>query len=463
MHIKLKLADLKEIQSILNEMKRDTENAITVLKQNTNTATNLMESFNDAMIEEIHQRIEDLEEISLFIGELEDKIDEIIEVVEFKVTITDEEAEFIYDAEKLTKTVNEIQGLLDINSVEFKSIINNSEDYKYWERQTTAKLDNPDAGLKDIVEEMKQRDDEKVFRHNRKIMQGLSAKMEYSLINTYIEDILGIKEELDALEELDDIEELAEILLNATSYGDVDAKSSDITVDNFNQVNLEKLRNDRINNTDENFLKIMKAINSGGKVTVAASVITDDINIIKQLKETDYFENSTNIEGDFIVSKKYPYFEDWLKVNSWKANDALEKVRKQGATSIYKIDEKTGMYYTFDEFGEKKYFSSLPKTMSKTVGGISNVLTPLGYTIDFVELNNARNNEQFYGVLGAIIGGIYTGTLAVSMVDPVAGDEDVLIFLADTVGSYFGGKFFGKLGKEFGKGLDNGTIKNEFK
>ncbi len=231
MYIELRLSDLRDIKDILKEIEYDLSMAINKTHQYIDNGDYLSGSYSVEVSKGMEERNSELKEAMNFIHEFDDKVSEIIELVKYKAKITNEDVTFVYDAKKLEKNISKIKKLLDFRGEEYKKVLNLNSTYLEWEKEVSNRLDDTLwEAIKDPIEEMKQRDDEKVFRHNKRIMQGVEEKIRDITFLDCIEDIENIKKKLDGLEELDDIKDLTDILINNIRFGNASKSAIPITI-----------------------------------------------------------------------------------------------------------------------------------------------------------------------------------------------------------------------------------------
>lgn len=225
MYYEFTLGDLKDIKDELKEIERELDDQIDELTAYRSDDTNCG-SFTEQVNYGMEEKYEDLTELNNKIQEFQDKIEEIIDVIEETEAVENEHQVFIYEPDVLNQKINKLKKLLSLNNVDYKKIFETGAGYEQWEKSTANELDNPDAGLftdDGLIEETKQADDEKVFRYNREIMQGLNDKLTEVASKSFIENIENleeIKSKLDKLEILDDIREIAEIVISSGKYGE---------------------------------------------------------------------------------------------------------------------------------------------------------------------------------------------------------------------------------------------------
>ncbi len=231
MYIELRLSDLRDIKDILKEIEYDLSMAINKIHQYIDNGDYLSGSYSVEVSKGMEERNSELKEAMNFIHEFDDKVSEIIELVKSKAKITNEDVTFVYDAKKLEKNLSKIKKLLDFRGEEYKKVLSLNSTYLEWEKEVSNRLDDTLwEAIKDPIKEMKQRDDERVFRHNKRIMQGLEEKIRDITFLDCIEDIESIKKSLDGLEQLDDIKDLTDILINNIKFGNVNKSAIPITI-----------------------------------------------------------------------------------------------------------------------------------------------------------------------------------------------------------------------------------------
>ncbi len=231
MYIELRLSDLRDIKDILKEIEYDLSIAINKTHQYIDNGDYLGGSYSVEVSKGMEERNSELKEAMNFIHEFDDKVSEIIELIKSKAKVTNEDVTFVYDAKKLGNNLSKIKKLLDFRGEEYKKVLNLNSTYLEWEKEVSNRLDDTlREAIKDPIEEMKQRDDEKVFRHNKRIIQGLEEKIRDITFLDCIEDMENIKKKLDGLEELDDIKDLTDILINNIRFGNASKSAIPITI-----------------------------------------------------------------------------------------------------------------------------------------------------------------------------------------------------------------------------------------
>lgn len=155
------------------------------------------------------------ESVGLYIA----KVLEVITIMEH-AKATNRTAIVEYDPIKFIENIDEIEELLAPHSTSIKQVVNDSSEYENWVRQTKNELDDTFIeGLLNPIEELKQRDDEKVFRHNIKQVESAKDDVDRNLkFSEMIDEIRWIGNQLEILEELDtlqsiDLEELENLLV----------------------------------------------------------------------------------------------------------------------------------------------------------------------------------------------------------------------------------------------------------
>ncbi len=455
MYIELRLSDLRDIKDILKEIEYDLSIAINKTHQYIDNGDYLGGSYSVEVSKGMEERNSELKEAMNFIHEFDDKVSEIIELIKSKAKITNEDVTFVYDAKKLGNNLSKIKKLLDFRGEEYKKVLNLNSTYLEWEKEVSNRLDDTLwEAIKDPIEEMKQRDDEKVFRHNKRIMQGLEEKIRDITFVDCIEDIESIKKSLDGLEELDDIKDLTDILINNIRFGTPPKVNVNIIMNNkVDGLLLEKILKDYKDSLPDELLDIINKFNSGGTLVVSGSLISDDV--LQNLRNSGFFIIE-NTNGKYRFSLKYDDITKWARDNTDTLDNIVEKAMKNGMSGIYKLDPKTGKWYTYDKAGNIEKLTELPKGVSKGVGVVGEILGPLGIAIDvntIYEGWKSGDSSEFGGAVGGVAGGWAGATVGTFIVSAVAteGASIGAYLIVGILGGVFGTSVGHNAGEKIGE------------
>ncbi len=348
MYIELRLSDLRDIKDILKEIEYDLSMAINKTHQYIDNGDYLSGSYSVEVSKGMEERNSELKEAMNFIHEFDDKVSEIIELVKYKAKITNEDVTFVYDAKKLEKNISKIKKLLDFRGEEYKKVLNLNSTYLEWEKEVSNRLDDTLwEAIKDPIEEMKQRDDEKVFRHNKRIMQGLEEKIRDITFLDCIEDIENIKKKLDGLEELDNIKDLTDILINNIRFGNASKSAIPITIfDMKPKTKFGKEINTQLEKLSELFPELDDEEIFNLLLYAYASIIYD--NFLWNLTWSN-FENKYKVEIGII--KSTTWYKNLDKDKLHAKNEELVDVSHFSATLLAMLSDDNILINIWDSIG----------------------------------------------------------------------------------------------------------------
>ncbi len=459
MYYEFNLGELKEILDYVEDIKEQIEedliNTMKKYVQVDNSGTYPKSKFYyDGVIPGMEEHQEELEEILEHVEDFEKKIEEIIEAIENTKAVEHENSVFVYEPKDLNKYIENIKGLLSKSNIEYKNIFKASDTYKYWEKEVSNRLDDTLwEAIKDPIEEMKQRDDERVFRYNKKIMQGLNDKLISIVSDDFKKDkdkLNDIKSKLDELGILDDILGIGQIARNNVRYGSANKVATKINILNMKEVNsyIE-------NKFEPNFQDILEHFRAGDTLIVSGSMITDDI--LQNLNNSGLFK-ITLIDGKYKIIPAYDDIANWARDYPYIVEEIFEDAMKSGLDGIYKLDKNTGKWYSYDADGNIKYFTELPSGVGNMLDGANKVLGPLGIAIDINAMTEAIESGDLSDILSTAggIAGAWAGVIVFAAIDPIPGDEFILGLVGTFIAEIFGSKGGSYVGKKIGEKLENG-------
>lgn len=420
MYFEFNLGDLEEIDEMLTDIISAIYLEISVFKDICSNLPSYGET-NLAMIEKYEEEIDKLSSMVHVVETFDKRVCEIIEAIVSIEVVEDRNINFIYDADQLEFKLNDIKEILSYSNRNYKMIFELSDTYTSWESRTTLKLDNPDANLLDSYEEIKQRDDEKVFRHNRDIMRGIDNKLKNIIgvgISGKIDNIDEIKEELERLSIIDEIEYIRDLFIDNIKLGSINEVSSDlnyITASGVDKYLTDVAEKDLINIVS----KAYKVPKNSYDIFIAA--MTD--------RQVEIFSEFFNVEqADEIVevSIKYEKFEELLITNPKAIDEMWEFFDSVGVEGIYEYSE----------------IEKLPKGWNET-GRYLNIGGRIIDTVVFVDGVKSQDWSQVGGVLGG-----WGTELFIWACIPLPGNRVEAAFIllfsgyfGSKVGSGIGGKF----------------------
>lgn len=453
MYYKFSLGELEDIKEELLEIEEVLDDQYNILSNHINGPLDYMAGIYATKTEkELLKKANTIKVINEAVVKLQKKIDEIIEVIKNTKAVDNVNGMFVYEPEQLNKIINGIKSTLSMSNHEYRFIFELSQHYETWEHSITNKLDNPNANIFDAIEEIKQYDDEKVFRHNKKIMHGLKPKLKDAVgynLTKRINNIDGIKNVLDELSLLDEIEHIGEIVIEASRFGDIPDGRNDVKyIDEF-EVLLFELKKQANKILPDSILDILKKMKAGGTLVIDGAYITDEY--LQNLRYYGFF-NIVYSDGNYRVNLKYDSITEWARNNTKIMEDVMEKAMKNGLSGIYKYDKEKGKYYNYDVNGEKVYLPELPKGFTV----LDDVMGPFSIGVDTISLLDAIESgkwENILGVSGEIAGGaIGAAVVASSVIDPPI---EIPLIIYEALGSVVMSKKVGKLGEKIGAKLDN--------
>lgn len=235
MYFEFTLGELKDVKDDLKKIERNLEYSRDKTQDAIDSMTEYGSNYGITTTEVLEEKHDSLVNALEMVETFSSRIDEIIEAIEYTETVENEDVTFIYDSEVLDNWIDNIKDILDTSNSTYSSIFNLDDAYTSWEKEMTNELDNPDAGLNDIVEEAKQQDDEQVFRHNRSIMQGLELKLKEVISGDFADqtdNIDSIREKLEGLTTIDELSDIRDIVLDSVKGGKApDASKLDNVMD----------------------------------------------------------------------------------------------------------------------------------------------------------------------------------------------------------------------------------------
>lgn len=358
----------------------------------------------------------------------------------------------------LDEWINKIEEDLGIDSEYINSIINDDPKLKSWEIETEAKfkdqIDMFDGGSgflgSDRQEELKYEQAKRYYQEARYELQvSLKFQDEVDFIIKNVAKTKGIKE----IEEGFVLEEIIDMLGSYTRYVD--------------KVDIAYLGVKSIENEIESseLLDILKHFKKGDKLVVNSGKISDEIlqnlkndEFLKKLSKSGFFKIE-NESGIYKISMMYDDITKWARENTNILDNILDNALKKGIRGIYKFDNKSGKWYTLDEYGKKKYFTELPENYSKFLEGANKILKPTGYAINILSMYDAWKSHSITEMgetAGSIIGGTIGAEIALAFLTD--GVSIFLYIVAAMGGGYVGSKIGGEIGAEVGGMFEEDTV-----
>ncbi|WOO89868.1 hypothetical protein R2F61_03930 [Mollicutes bacterium LVI A0078] len=459
MYFEFTLADLKEVKSNLEKIERNVLSRKSSMEYGISTIEDQGSNYAVTSTETYEKQIETCDSVLDMIEPFEMRVQEIIDAIEDTEAVENENVTFIYDAEVLDIWITNIKDVLSMYNPDYKAIFTLSGEYIDWENGVTSKLDNTDQIFEDsILEEAKQQDDEKVFRHNRTIMQGLELKLREAISNDFVEqldNIDDIKEKLDGLFVLDEISDIRDIIVENVKVGSApNAKALD------NVMDMEEVVTTTVNNIIEDYLKdnlpkevldFLSNMQKYGGVTLQGSehAIAEFVDGYKFLEMTESGINKWKIN-----KKDFAGFEEWYETDPDSFNHLFDALLEDGMEGVYRFDSEKGKWFTIED-GSAKYYDELPKSISE---GTKKGLAAFGYAIDGYTILDGIHNGDYSEIekgAGSIIGTL----IAATIVDPIPFDGLAMIGI-DFLAGYVLGTGGSKVGEAFGQLFDDLNLKN---
>lgn len=241
MYYEFRLGDLYEIKDELIEIEITIDNISEVIDYQQSEIGDATDgNFSASLLNDLDIKSETIEAIYDNLQEMIFKIDEIIDIIETSDLVYNQNMTFIFDPDVFEQKINVLKTALDMNGIMLKSIIELDYSYQDWETNVSRKLDNQERGITDLIEEVKQNDDELVFRHNREIMQAIQGELleiiNHKFINA-IDEIEIVKKSLEELNLLDEVTSIEAIFTQRQQLGTpIIDNSEHITVDNMQKI-----------------------------------------------------------------------------------------------------------------------------------------------------------------------------------------------------------------------------------
>ncbi|WOO89870.1 hypothetical protein R2F61_03945 [Mollicutes bacterium LVI A0078] len=422
MYFEFTLADLKEVKSNLEKIERNVLSRKSSMEYGISTIEDQGSNYAVTSTETYEKQIETCDSVLDMIEPFEMRVQEIIDAIEDTEAVENENVTFIYDAEVLDMWITNIKDVLSIYNPDYKAIFTLSGEYIDWENRVTSKLDNTEQIFEDgILEEAKQQDDEKVFRHNRTIMQGLELKLREAISNDFVEqldNIDNIKEKLEGLFVLDEISDIRDIIVENVKTGKLDyttdgtIKLTGVDIDN-------KLREEAEKELIENLANVLSFPRDAYGVFIE--------NMTEKQVNTFYEYFDVEFADDIVdVKLKYDKFELLLENNPQLLDDIWGYFDEVGVEGIYEFTE----------------IEKLPKGWQET----SRYISIGGKVIDTVVLIDGIN-EKDWSQVGGVLGG-WGAEIAIWAGLPIPGNRVeaaiasvIIVIISSFTGSKIGGLF----------------------
>lgn len=333
-----------------------------------------------------------------------------------------------------------------------------------------SELDNPDNNITDTFEELKQRDDEKVFRHNKQIMQGLELKLKECIANDFVDqldNIDAIKEKLDGLNILDELASIGDIVLDNIKGGNTPNAKNHKEILGTGEVNMINKENWVKENIPDEYVVILDNFKKGGKLVINGSDIYNaqahqfNDPVLNNLYQADLIDVKLS-GGSYKIKKKYDDMASWSKKNPEKYENFIKSLYDKGIGGIYVYDPKEAKY-KHNVNGEEVYVSNLPKGVRQAVDTAGKV----GIAIDILDLTNAIESGDaseigaVFGLVGGGIAGEWVAVQIATSVSPIPGDG-IIVILAGVFGGAYGSRNGSNILEKIGEGLENEDLYWEF-